>query len=241
MQQASLDLFPLHGRESAAEVACELKRTCRDCRLSHFHPSNPGLVWSGSLDARVAVLADLPRRYDMRVGTPFAILDQEWARWLRRLGVPERDLFVTHLVQCGEPDVEQLDPGPFFRTYKPEIQRCMHQRTLRLLASLPNLEAMLLLGLEAVQALLGGKVGYKSHVGEWFGTDLLPGVAILCLEHPRDLEPGVSEKRGRIYEILQQFRDLYLRDRSMARVLRHAARARAAGEIPDLNQELPEL
>jgi hypothetical protein len=28
----------------------------------------------------------------------------------------------------------------------------------------------------------------KSHEGQWFGTDYLPGVAVFCLNHPRDYD-----------------------------------------------------
>jgi len=146
-------------------------------------------------------------------------------------------VYATHVSQCPSPPLENV--SEFFAFIMRKVTHCLQRRALRMLRSLPRLEVVLTLGLPVAKILLGGDPREKSHIGEWFGSVHLPNVAVFCLEHPRLLEPGVNEKRGRIYEILQGFKNLYLRGGSMPGLARLAARAWQDGEALELNAAPP--
>ena len=222
---------------SAAELVAELSRPCVGCSLGSFYPKNPGLIWSGSLDARIAILSDYPAPYEMHTKAPLWMVQTEWERWLQRLDLKAGDVLVTCISQCAQPPGRFSETSEFFRVFQAETKHCMHQRALRLLGAMPQLEVAVTLGLPVAKILLGGDPTYKSHIGEWFGSDHLPGVGVFCMEHPRLIEPGINEKRGRHYEILSAFQNLYLRQGPMAATIRACSAARRAGDVLNLNYE----
>ena len=236
--QIGFDFVSSEPLLAAPDLVAELSRSCRECPLGVLYPSNPGLVSAGPLTAKIAVLADYPAPFEMTAGQPLFLVESEWNRWLKRLDLSREDVYVTHIVQCPQPPGQFVETPKFFRAYNDEITHCMHRRALAILGAMPNLEVVLTFGLPIDKLLLGGEPTEKSHRGEWFVSAYLPNVAIFCLEHPRLLEPGVSEKRGRLYELLNAFRNLYLRGGSMPALARLATAA-LTNELPtELNAQL---
>ena len=220
--QATFSFASPEPPATAPEIVSELSQACQECSLGVLHPGNSGLVYCGPVTAKIAVLSDYPAPFEIRNRTPLFMVASEWERWLKRWNLSAGDIFVTHVGQCPKPLGQFSDTKDFFRLYSEEVAHCMHRRALRVLRSMPNLEVVITLGLPVAKILLGGEPRDKSHIGEWFASVHLPNVAIFCLEHPRLLEPGVNEKRGRIYEILNGFHNLYLRGGVMPELARAA-------------------
>jgi hypothetical protein len=60
--QVGFDFVSSEPLLAAPDLVAELSRSCRECPLGVFYPSNPGLVSAGPLTAKIAVLADYPHR-----------------------------------------------------------------------------------------------------------------------------------------------------------------------------------
>jgi hypothetical protein len=103
---------------------------------------------------------------------------------------------------------------------------------------MPKLEVVMTLGWVAAAAVIGRvpEPRQKSHEGQWFGTDLLPGVAIFCLDHPREFcGKEVEAKRlGKLKQYMEFFRAEYLAPETSKIMnilrLRQVQRARSKAE-----------
>lgn len=210
--------------EATAVLGALAGGPCRDCRLGLEIPDNPGFLWSGSLEAHVVVVGDMPSAGDLSVRRAFADeAGNELREWLRLAGVSEKDVLATSLVQCPTPATGRLvtvkaawkgDEDRSYRSQRApqegELARCFEPRCLRLIRSLPQAEVVWLLGLLTMGAFLGGEPKVKAYQGRWFGSDLLPGKALFCLPHPRDFNSTTSSsKRGRLRQHLTYFRNEY--------------------------------
>ena len=224
-RQVIFDFTSPEPPRTAPEIFADLSHPCRECSLGVLYPGNSGLASSGPLTAKVAILSDYPAPFEIHNKTPLFLVAGEWERWLKRCGLSAADVFTIHVAQCPKPLGQFSDTQTFFRVYNDELMHCMHRRALRLIRAMPELEVLITLGLPVAKILLGGEPRDKSHLGEWFASVHLPGLAVCCLEHPRMLEPGVSEKRGRLCELLTAFENLYTRGGSMPELARSTAAA----------------
>ena len=187
---------------------------CRDCRLYFKTQDNKGILWSGNPEAHIAIVGDTPSAGDVHSGKAFADdTGNTVRRWLRRGGINEKDVFYTYIVQCPTPKAETKKAGPDedkAPQWEKETGICFPKRCLRALQSMPNLEVVLCLGLVTVRALLGGQPKASTHLGFWYGTDILPDVAVYGLPHPRDLNvQGAEVKKGRLRQWLTYFSQDY--------------------------------
>jgi uracil-DNA glycosylase family 4 len=215
-----LDLFGLlpetTDREEAESVLRSLHSNCKACRLGlTTDRQNEGIAWSGPTTAKLAFLGDQPdfEATQLPIRQPFAGEPRrELERWLRRMGVGTADVFCLNSVQCKTKRSPSKEPAR--EPFKQESDVCFPQRALRVLKAMPNLEVVVTLGWVSAAALLGSKPKprQKSHGGQWFGTDLLPGVAVFCLDHPRVYDLNCKPKqRGRLLQCLEFFETEYLR------------------------------
>lgn len=188
---------------------------CQSCRLGLDTPSNPGFIWKGNPDAHVAVVGDTPSYGDMSCRRAFADdVGNQLADWLETAGVPLSDVFCTYIVQCKTPVTTSKIAKKNGQQRPPhadaETAHCFPVRCVRVLKAMPNLQVVWALGLTVMDVVLGGDPGIKSHQGFWFGTDLLPGVAVYGLPHPRDFDKTTSEiKKGRLKQHLHYFKNEY--------------------------------
>jgi len=217
---ASLDDF--FGVEPTKEdpnsVLKVLSHPCTICRLGEEF-ANGGMIWKGRTDAHIAVIGDMPNELDMVQRIAFGSGDERvyLDEWLEGAGIGSTDVFYTYIVQCQTPYHEtkiRNSAGDFIceqRTpAKDEITRCFAPRCLRLCKALPNLEVVIALGITTLKVLLGGNPQAKTHHGFWFGSDLLPGVAIFGMPHPREFDNETGElKRGRVRQRLGYFKSEY--------------------------------
>jgi uracil-DNA glycosylase family 4 len=234
IQTTLTDLFGPDDESQPAQQATPLDiirevgaAACMQCRLGLESPHNRGFIWKGNPDGRIAVLGDMPSANDMSAGRAFADeVGNELNSWLRMANIPEKDIFFTYMVQCKTPvmhsKVAALDGKQ--RTPHPEAEtgRCFPNRAMRVLRAMPNLEVCCLLGLDTMEVVLGGNPQIKSHQGNWFGSDLLPGVACFGLPHPRTFDKDTGTlKRGRLKQCLLYFQNEYLtgKTRSDGKVL----------------------
>lgn len=203
-------------REDPISVMQQLTaRSCLNCRLGADSPQNPGFIWKGNPNGHIAVIGDVPSPADMSTRRSFA--DEEGNKlndWLELAGVPVDDTFFTYIVQCKTPFMESKLAAKNGKQRPPhkeaETAHCFTARCLRVLKAMPNLEVGLVLGLTVMDTVLGGDPQIKSHQGSWFGVDLLPGVAIYGLPHPRDFDKTTSElKKGRLKQHLLYFKNEY--------------------------------
>ncbi len=238
MSKRNLQLFDVFEdqaeKDDVGTIIQELKAHCTDCRLG-FLPANKnskGFFSQGDPGAKIAVLADYPYPIDILMNK---FLEdggfQEWQRWILSTGLKPKDLFHLYVIQCRTAVDSVKDQKKTYRIpNQDEINRCFPSRALKALQAMPNLEVVLALGPIAAKALLGGEVTKKSHEGLWFGTDLLPGVAVYCLPHPRDVaESDTSNQRGRALQLLEFFRNEYLsEDKKILGILSQTRASREA-------------
>ena len=221
-----VDLFDSFGAPEVDEksdplaVLSELTGSCRECRLGQTTDrQNNGIAYTGSPSARIALLGDMPQVEGTMLSKRQPIAGEpmrELASWLAAVGIAEEDVFIINAVQCKTSkgrakDVEIRQPFP------EEVEVCFPGRALRVLQAMPNLEVVVTLGWTAAGALLGANPapGPKSHEGQWFGTDYLPGVAVICFEHPREYDRDCdARQRGRMRQYLEFFQNEYVRSKT---------------------------
>jgi len=215
---------PAAPGRSVQELTDELQKKCTACRLGMLaaNEHGSGFFFRGSLNAEVAAVTDYPLPVDLLaysfLGHPAG---DEFQKWILRTGLHPKNLFTTYLVQCKTPEAAGNSGQKTCRPPLPEeIQACFFSRTLPVLKALPNLEVVLALGHQAAKTLLGSKEASKHLQGNWFGTDLLPGAAIFCLPHPREIASRDSAmQRGRLYEFLEFFSNEYVAGKKILQVL----------------------
>jgi hypothetical protein len=193
--------------------------SCSDCRLGLQCPSNPGFLHAGVLNAKVVFLYDLPTMNDLRAGK--SVSANSWSydfdKYLKTMNLNWGEILVTGLAQC--PLDGKLSEGMNYKKaaneYLKDIKTCFYSRTLPFLKSLPHMEVLVLMGWTVPKLLFGGNPGPKTHEGEWFSTPTFPGVAVFCIDHPRNL-PGENKKigavlewRNRRHQCLSSFSPLY--------------------------------
>lgn len=189
---------------------------CTACELGFQNQYNPGFLWRGNPQGKLAIVGDMPTANDMSSRKAFS--DENGLKlnkWLVSAGVSPKEVFYTYIVQCKTPMRKSKIKGRPEEQRPPsrqnEIHRCYPNRCLRVLHALPQLEVAWLLGLTAVKTVLGGEPQVKSHFGFWFGSDVVPGVAFFCMPHPRDFDAATADiKRGRLSQQLTYFRNEYL-------------------------------
>lgn len=208
------DLDSLCGREDIKVVCKELSTTCTACRLSLIHPYNRGLLVRGNPEASIGVLAEAPGDRETEQGKPLVgNSGKEWDKWAKSIGLDSnKDCFHTNVIQC-QPPKEQNSEGRWSQAApdKDEIQACWIPRGLRVLKAMPNLEVVITLGWVAAKALLGGEPKAKTHQGNWYETDALPGRAVFCLPHPAFiLRDPTPEKDLGVEHAMKAFKREYL-------------------------------
>lgn len=190
-----------------------LNVNCSSCRLSLLHPHNRGLLVRGNPLAKIGVLAEAPGDKETELGMPLVgNSGKEWDRWALAIGLDtNKHCFHTNVIQCQpqkslkEGKMQQNPPD------KDEIQSCWIPRGLRVLKAMPNLETVITLGWVAAKAILGGEPKGKTHEGNWFESNALPGIAIFCMVHPSfALREPSPEKDCRITECMRAFKREYL-------------------------------
>jgi uracil-DNA glycosylase family 4 len=208
---------PVEGPTDPLAILQELAGTCTSCRLGQTtDKTNEGVTYTGSPNARLAVLGDMPEvagtllsKRKPIAGEPLSVLKA----WLGLAGLHEEDIFFINAVQCKTgkgkaKDQEVRDP------FNEEIDACFPFRALRVLQAMPKLEVVMTLGWIAGACLVGRvpEPKQKSHEGQWFGTDLLPGVAVFCLDHPREFcGKEVDGRRiGKLKQEMEFFRAEYV-------------------------------
>lgn len=201
------------GKEDIKSLLRELNVNCTSCRLSILHPHNKGLLVRGNPEAKIGVLAEAPGDKETEIGQPLVGKSgQEWDRWAKTIGLDtNKDCFATNVIQCQphksmkEGKMQQDPPD------KDEVQACWVPRGLRVLKAMPNLEAVITLGWVAAKAILGGEPKGKSHEGNWFESNALPGIPIFCMIHPSFVlrEPS-PEKDLKVAECMKAFKREYI-------------------------------
>lgn len=197
------------GKEQVYDVIKELSITCDACRLSLVHPYNRGLLYRGNPLAKIAVLAEAPGDRETELGQPLVGKSgKEWDRWAAGIKLDtKKDVFHTNVIQCQPPKAMSEGKMQQVAPDRDEIKACFIPRALRVLKAMPNLECVITLGWVAAKAILGGEPKSRSHEGQWFESNALPGIAIFCLVHPsfviRDPTP---EKTARVAECMKAFK-----------------------------------
>lgn len=207
------DLEALTEKEDIQKVIKELSSTCLACRLSFLHPYNRGILYRGNPMAKVAVLAEAPGDKETEAGQPLVgASGREWERWAQSIGLnTTKDVFHTNVIQCQPYKVMREGKMAQEAPDRDEIKACFVPRALRILKAMPNLEVVITLGWVGAKALLGGEPKARSHEGNWFESNTLPGVAIFCLVHPAYvLRDPTPEKDLRVAECMRAFKREYL-------------------------------
>lgn len=213
----------LFEQENILSVIKDLSVPCYDCRLGHCNKpkQNRGLIWRGNPQAKIALVSIMPGPKEMESGKPLdgasGKLSDKWFKYLNL--DTNTDMLVINVVQCKPPDVEKKgEKKPSQR--EPELDElaiCFPSRCLRVLRSMPNLEVIITMGWSAAMCILGGSPKDASHMGHWYSTSLLPGIAVYCLPHPAAILREMSEagaaalhKRYKVLKCLDRFKRSYL-------------------------------
>jgi DNA polymerase len=219
MQFKLFDL--IEEKEDITTVMKSLSTTCNSCRLSSLHPENRGILWRGSVNARIAVIGEAPGDKETERGAPMVgPSGQEWERWasLMKLNT-STDCFITNIVQCQPGRVEVKGKMSQEAPDAKEINTCFPNRCLRILKAMPNLEVIITLGWVAASTILGEPASTKTHEGQWFVSELIPGVPVFCLLHPSFLlrDPSIEKTKALEYNLGLFYRE-YL-DPATAKIL----------------------
>jgi uracil-DNA glycosylase len=199
-------------------LVTQLQKPCAECRLGQLTDrQNNGFAYLGSLDASIAFLGDMPdiEGCSLTHRAPVAGRDlDELRRWWGAINnmsagarlytgqgetpcpdIAFENLLVLNVVQCKTMK-GKVAKDAIRSPYPEEIDRCFPFRALPVLKSMRNLKCVITLGWTAAAALLGRAPEPKprSHEGCWFGTELLPGVAVFCLDHVREYESVGMQK-----------------------------------------------
>lgn len=211
-------------------------KPCTACRLHLIHDTNRGVMARGNPEARLAVLVDYPGDTDMDNGVPLVgergkIFDK-WLRFLELDG--RKDVFVLPLVHCQPPHEKKKQGkriviGEQLPPHKDDINTCFPSHTLRLLKAMPNLQAIMCIGWQSAEAILGKNwnddqrkllsPGPKSHEGNWFFTTIMPGVAVFCAPAIEDFVGGADmAKKGWLQTVLTHFKREFVKERKVVRL-----------------------
>jgi uracil-DNA glycosylase family 4 len=223
-----LELAPV-DQEDIKLVMAELTHTCTACHLSFLHPDNRGMIWRGNAQAKIAVIGEAPGDTETEMGLPMVgPSGQEWERWAQFLGLDTKlDCWISNVLQC-QPAKSMVKDKQGTRPvqdspHRDEIQACFGPRSLRVLKAMPNLECVVTLGWVAAKALLGGEPRSKSHEGNWFYTNLLPGIPVFCLVHPSYLiRDPTPDKLAKVHNCLRAFRREYLESNKAVNLAKQA-------------------
>jgi len=221
------------------EVLEQLNVACHNCRLGKYlDPANNGLLWSGTPEAKVAFLTDMPEIEGTVLSKRVPVAGNSGrvlSGIIQAMDLQEDEIFVTSVVQCrtekgigsrkkkkkgGKKELDLVLPQ------KQEIETCFPNRPLQVLRAMPNLEVLVTLGWTAAAAVLGREPEprEKSHEGQWFGSHLLPGVAVFCLDHPRFLGSDADSKKiGKLGQWLLFFRNEYTSSGQILTILKACA------------------
>lgn len=219
------------GKEEVTSVIKGLSTTCDSCRLSLIHPYNRGLLFRGNPEAKIAVLAEAPGDRETELGQPLVGKSgKEWDRWAREINLDTKnDVFHTNVIQCQPPKAMSEGKMQQMAPDKDEIKACFIPRALRVLKAMPNLECVITLGWVAAKAVLGGEPKSRSHEGQWFESNALPGIAVFCLVHPSFvLRDPTPEKDARVAECMKAFRREFLESDKCVKLAREVKEQRDA-------------
>jgi uracil-DNA glycosylase family 4 len=224
-------------KESPLHVLSAIAGSCAKCRLCAFDRDNMGISYDGSTSSKVAFLGDLPEvegsQHSIRrpiAGEARNALD----KWIVTMGLEPDCVFIVNTVQCktfkGRRKRNEEVRAPFAE----EIDACFPDRALRVLQAMPKLEVVVACGMTAAAALLGRnpEPKVKSHEGQWFGTDYLPGVAVLVMDHPRDYGREADRNRaGKQTQICKYFRTEYTETGKIRDILQYSLAKRSANNL----------
>jgi hypothetical protein len=253
-----MDLFDLGLEEAPVQqadpkelVKSYVASSCIACPLKKLSPNNPGFIGRGSFSARIGVLVDMPSADDMTCRQALSDLGgSPWQKWVQYLNLNEKDTFVTHVVQCktqaeqpkkAKGKGKKVEDDKPIKVRMPDLQdahTCFYKKALPVLKAIPTLEIVLALGALPIRMLLGEDYKSKENEGNFYLSDILPGVPIFCLEHPRDYAIAGDNKKARLWTNLDIFAHKYLKTKDICKIYQYHAAARASGEEADLNHAL---
>jgi uracil-DNA glycosylase family 4 len=137
-------------------------QTCLGCPAERVGRSFvPG---RGDHDSALAFVGQGPGEVEAYRSMPFVGQSgQRLDKWCQRAGANRHDFYVTNIVQCWLPNNREPRPA--------EWEFCRQAHWGRELLSLPNVRVLVAVGVPAMKALIGGKVGERT-AGSIFLRDL---------------------------------------------------------------------
>lgn len=161
----------------------EHERAVRECTACELHRDRTTpVVGEGPLDARLVVVASVPRRHEDLQGRPLAggarnVVDAA----LADAGLDPTEVRFTSVVRCRPVDDGQPDPA--------EIQACSDH--LRAEVAMIAPEVIVSLGVLPTAVLLGRAVPLERVAG--YRLDVFDGITLVPTYHPVDAVRGVQQ------------------------------------------------
>lgn len=200
MSPAQDDLFGTeslagsHGRPG--ETLVEVEAEARQCVACGLHEGRNSVVFGvGDPDARLMFIGEGPGRDEDLQGEPFVgragqLLD----RIIGAIDHRREDVYICNTVKCRPP--QNRNPRD------DELEACRH--FLLRQVGLVGPEVIVLLGLVAVQAVLGTSAPLSRLRGEFRDWH---GIPVMCTYHPAYLLRNPNAK-GMVWEDMKMVRDL---------------------------------
>ena len=239
---------PVEPKESAEALiqGFRSKAPCHLCSLSEVNPQNPGFLFRGNMNAKIAVLTDSPFSEDIVGQSVFCGPGrQSWDLILKYLKLRDDDFFMTYVLQCrtdkdvvvrkrkrGKKTVHSVDPEAANRQ---DLLTCFNLHTLQVLRSLPNLEVIIATGKIPVQVILKEDFQSDKHAGNFFISEFFPRVPVFCLDHPRAHDIAGDYKLSQLKEHLAFFAYKYLKTKTILKFHAHYKACMDAGREVSLN------
>ena len=171
------------GARPALRTVRDLARLVQGCTSCSLHTGRVRpVVGEGPEDARLVIVAAVPRRHEDLLGVALAgagrnVLDHA----LTEAGLALADVRLTAIVRCRPPD----DRPPA----RDEVDTCAAH--LRAELELVAPEVVVALGTFATTVLLGRRVPLERVAGYRF--DILQGITLIPSHDPRDAVRGLSQ------------------------------------------------
>lgn len=218
-------------QESAEQLIGTFRRhaPCNLCALSEINQNNPGFIYRGNVEARIAVLSDTPFSEDMSGKSVFCGPGRySWIRIMKQLGIREDQTFLTFVSHCrsdtevtlkkkkkGKRSVEAIVPK---KAANQDVLTCFNMHTIPVLRSMPNLEVLICAGKVPTQMILKEDFQAKRHTGNFFFSSFLPNVPVFILENPRDYDTSSDFKLAQLSEHLKFFQRKYIESGQISKI-----------------------
>ena len=203
MSYTQLDLLET-SYDSIEALAADMRK-CQRCALSKYRTNV--VVGSGSIDSRIAVIAEMPGKVEDKEGVPMiGVSGEKLDGVLADAGIKREEIRFMNIVGCKTP-VRTIDGNPMSRpptSYERKACRYWWNEQLKLMK---NLKVIVAMGWAAIEELIGRHVESVTNARNG-GPYYYNGVRVVPTYNPAYLIP----RRGTTMATLKNRKEAMVKD-----------------------------